>query len=162
MSKIHTAIAGEYAVMAQLALHGLDVNITLRNTKGIDIIASNPDSGKMYRVQVKTTSIVNGNLEDLYGRTIRWQMNVKHLEIKDDLLIYAFVLMDKEFGNFRFFLLPNDVVVRAVLDEHQRYLDKSGNNVHSDDRAFRMGLDDKYDYFVPLTKYCENKWELFA
>ena len=162
MSKIHTAIAGEYAVMAELALHGLDANITLRNTKGIDIIVSNPESGNMYRVQVKTTSIVNGNLEDIYGRTIRWMMNVKHLEIKDNLLIYAFVLMDKEFGDFRFFLLPNDVVVRAVLDEHQRYLDKSGNSVNSDDRAFRIGLDEKYDYFVPLTKYYENKWELFA
>ncbi len=161
MSKIHTAIAGEYAVMAQLALHGLDASMTLRNTKGIDIIVSNPISQKMYRVQVKTTSIMSGNLEDIYGRTIRWQMNVKHLEIQDEILIYAFVLMDKELGKFSFFLLPNEVVVRAVLNEHQRYLDKSGNCVHSDDRAFRIGLDEKYDYFVPLAKYYENKWELF-
>ena len=49
------ALAGEFATLAQLALRGFDANLTLGNTKNVDILVSDPRSGKMYKLEVKTT-----------------------------------------------------------------------------------------------------------
>jgi hypothetical protein len=39
-------VAGEYLVAGELSLRGYIASITLRNSRGIDIIASNPDGTK--------------------------------------------------------------------------------------------------------------------
>ncbi len=49
-------LAGEFATLSQLALRGYDANPTLGNTKNVDILVSDPESGRMYRLEVKTTS----------------------------------------------------------------------------------------------------------
>ena len=48
------SLAGEYAVLSQLALRGYDANMTLGRTKGVDILVSNPKTGKMLKLEVKT------------------------------------------------------------------------------------------------------------
>lgn len=52
-------VAGEYLVAGELSLRGYLASITLRNSRGIDIIASNADASKKVSIQVKTNS--NGN-----------------------------------------------------------------------------------------------------
>jgi hypothetical protein len=47
-------VAGEYFVAAELSLRGYLASITLRNSRGIDIIASNADGTKTVSIQVKT------------------------------------------------------------------------------------------------------------
>ena len=47
-------VAGEYFVAAELSRLGYIASITLRNTKGIDILASNADASKQVGIQVKT------------------------------------------------------------------------------------------------------------
>ena len=54
ISKNQIALAGEFAVLSQLSLHGFDANLTLGNTKGVDILVSNPETGSMKRLEVKT------------------------------------------------------------------------------------------------------------
>ena len=57
MNKINSnsiSLAGEFAVLSQLALRGYDANMTLGNTKGVDILVSNPVNEKMYQLEVKT------------------------------------------------------------------------------------------------------------
>ena len=49
-----TGIAGEYFVGAELSRRGYVASITLRNTRGIDILASNADATKSVGIQVKT------------------------------------------------------------------------------------------------------------
>ena len=46
-------IAGEYFVAAELSRRGYIASLTLRNTKGIDILASNTDETKSVGIQVK-------------------------------------------------------------------------------------------------------------
>jgi hypothetical protein len=59
MAKIHkndVFLAGEYAVLAQLALRGYVANMTLGRTKGIDILVANPNTGRMRKIEVKTST----------------------------------------------------------------------------------------------------------
>jgi len=46
ISKNQISLAGEFAVLSQLALHGFDANLTLGNTKGVDILLSNSETKK--------------------------------------------------------------------------------------------------------------------
>lgn len=44
LSGIQTGITGEYLVAAELSRRGYVATLTLRNTRGIDILASNSDA----------------------------------------------------------------------------------------------------------------------
>ena len=48
-------VAGEYFVAAELSLRGYLASVTLRNSRGIDIIASSADASKSVSIQVKTS-----------------------------------------------------------------------------------------------------------
>jgi len=54
--KILRGVAGEYLVAGELSKRNFIASITLRNTKGMDILASNSDASKSVGIQVKTTS----------------------------------------------------------------------------------------------------------
>jgi hypothetical protein len=45
-------VAGEYRVAGELSLRDYIASITLRNSRGIDIIASNSDATKSVSIQV--------------------------------------------------------------------------------------------------------------
>lgn len=49
-------VAGEYLVAGELSLRGYIASITLRNSRGIDIIISSSDGTKSASIQVKTNS----------------------------------------------------------------------------------------------------------
>jgi len=46
------AIAGEFAVLSQLVLRGFDANMTLGNTKSVDILVADPLTGNMFKIEV--------------------------------------------------------------------------------------------------------------
>ncbi|MBI5554217.1 MAG: hypothetical protein HY917_05790, partial [Candidatus Diapherotrites archaeon] len=48
-------LAGEFAVLSQLAIRGLVGTLTLGNTKGVDILVLNSETNKMFKLEVKTT-----------------------------------------------------------------------------------------------------------
>jgi hypothetical protein len=50
-----SGVAGEYFVGAELARRGYIASITLRNTRGVDILASNADARRSVGIQVKTS-----------------------------------------------------------------------------------------------------------
>ena len=54
LSRTLSGIAGEYFVAAELTRRGYVASLTLRNTRGIDILASNADATKSVGIQVKT------------------------------------------------------------------------------------------------------------
>lgn len=73
LESTQVGVAGEYFVAAELSLRGYLASITLRNTRGIDIIASTPDGVKSASIQVKTNKsgkpswILNKKSEDYYS-----------------------------------------------------------------------------------------------
>jgi hypothetical protein len=164
------SLAGEFAVLSQLALQNYDANMTLGHTKSVDILVSDPLTSAMYRLEVKTryqarkkdktSSKVFGNFLD------SWMMNKKHEKVNDASLFYCFVIIlkRKEVHGFRFFIVPSNVVARYVKDQHQHWLTekrKEGSKVKDNDmRLFRIGLEgEKYSVVTPLAKSYEDNWK---
>src|SRR5688572_2605946 len=54
LSTILSGVAGEYFVAAELSRRGYVASLTLRNTRGIDILASNADATRSVGIQVKS------------------------------------------------------------------------------------------------------------
>jgi hypothetical protein len=134
LTKNAIALAGEFSVLSQLALRGFDANLTLGNTKGVDILVSDPKSGGMYRVEVKTTT--KGPWRSrFWGYHLGWTMNKSHETALDPLLFYCFVkLAPTRDDSTRFFIVPSKVVAKYVTDQHLLWL---GANPKSKDTAMR-------------------------
>jgi len=114
------SLAGEFAVLSQLALRGYDANMTLGHTKGVDILVSDPSSDCMYRLEVKTNCKDSRNkpsASKVHGRTLSgWIMNEKHEEIVSSGLFYCFVNISKDTDQFKFYIVPSRVVAKYVKE----------------------------------------------
>ena len=159
------ALAGEFAVLSQLALRGYDANLTLGNTKNVDILVSDPDSGRMYRLEVKTSGYRSakgsaGRRSRLFGHTFSWIMSKKHEEIVDPSLFYCFVNIGGEHGtSFRFFILPSNVVAEYVKAQHQLWLAADPTHKDTNMRSFRLALDENgYPIATASADRYENNW----
>ena len=74
-------VAGEYLAAGELSLKGWVSSITLRNSRGIDIIASNPEGTKSVSVQVKTNS--DGANKWILSKKSEEYFSVNHVYIFD-------------------------------------------------------------------------------
>jgi len=102
---ILTGVAGEYFVAAELTKRGYIASITLRNTRGIDILVSNRDATKSVGIQVKSTR---------YSNTRAWILNKKSENYYTNNLFYVFVNLKE--GNQRpdFFIVPSKIVAEKM------------------------------------------------
>lgn len=154
------AMAGEFAVLSQLALRGYDANLTLGHTKGVDILISNPKTNKMFKMEVKTHYRNTPNRSGLFGHTLDWILSDKNEHIISDNLYYCFVNIEHGSHNFKFYIIPCLVVANYVKESHQFWL-KQTNGIDSSIRRSRLGLsEDKYNIDTLLAKAYEGKWEL--
>jgi hypothetical protein len=159
------ALAGEFAVLSQLALKGYDANMTLGNTKNVDILASAPRTGKFYKIEVKTKLDTRKKATDtetrLFGKIVSsWIMNEKHEKITTPNLWYCFVLITASTKATRFFIVPSKVVSAYVRAEHQLWL-KEENKTHNATpmRNFRIGRKvEKYKITTPTADQYEDNW----
>lgn len=163
LNKNSVALAGEFAVLSQLTLRGYDANMTLGHTKGVDILVSDPNSDKMFRVEVKTSFAGKPSRSKLFGYTLSWMMMEKHEIIIDSNLFYCFVNIERETNIFRFFIVPSKVVADYVAKQHKFWLQaKPSLSKKEKDipmRQFRIGLEEvSYQIQTPLAKDYENKW----
>src|SRR5437763_8863000 len=83
LSSIQAGISGEYFVAAELSRRGYVASLTLRNTRGIDILASNRDATKSVGIQVKTCQ----------GTRADWMLNKKAEADLAENLFYVFVCL---------------------------------------------------------------------
>src|SRR5438132_7204974 len=97
LSRTLSGVAGEYFVAAELSRRGYVASLTLRNTRGIDILASNHDATKSVGIQVKTCQ---GNRAD-------WMLNKKAEADLAKNLAYVFVCL-LELGLPIFYVVPRD------------------------------------------------------
>lgn len=132
-------MTGEFAVLSQLALHGLVANLTLGNTKGVDILVLNPDTKRMYRLEVKTRFRKQARKSKMYGHVFEWVMSKKHAKLIDRYLFYCFVNID-ESDAFRFFLVPGGVVAKYVKNEHREWKRRRHPKIDNDMRMFRLKI----------------------
>ena len=158
------SLAGEFAALSQLALRGYDANMTLGNTKGVDILVSDPASGDMYRLEVKTSGYRSvrghaGKRSKLFGYNYEWLMGKKHERIVDPLLFYCFVNIATDGSSFRYFVVPSNIVAAYVKAQHQLWLDLDSTHNDSSMRILRLALDDEKRVLpTPSTDRYEHNW----
>jgi hypothetical protein len=145
ISGILVGVAGEYYVAAELSRKGYVASITLRNTRGIDIVVSNEDGNKTVNIQVKTK---REGISD-------WIMSKKAEDIRDKNMFYVFVSLIKEEKRTEFHIVPSIIVSDYVTKEHSDWLKAPGRNG-------RMHNDTNMRIFADLEKKYLERWDLLG
>jgi hypothetical protein len=126
----YVALAGEFFVLGELALRRLDGTLTLGHSKEVDILVLNRRTGRTFKAEVKTTEgRVRGS--KLFGPHYSWLMSEKHSRIKDDDLVYCFVLLSPGAGGLvahRIFLVSAIEVATYVAWNHTYWEDQPRGN----------------------------------
>ena len=117
-STILTGIAGEYFVAAELSKRGFIASITLRNTKGVDILCSNSDTSKTIGVQVKTNK----------GKNKSWMLGKKAEKYYADNLFYVFVNLNNNEKTPDYHIVQSKIVADTVRISHEEWLMTPGRN----------------------------------
>jgi hypothetical protein len=155
------SLAGEFAVLSQLALRGYDANMTLGYTKHVDILVSNPKTGKMYQLEVKTNFRNSRNqpsYSEFWGHSVSgWIMQKKHENIKDPNLFYCFVNISKTTSLFKFYIIPSRIVADCVKRSHALWLKDNKKHKDTNMRLLRIGVKgEKYRIPTPTAERYEN------
>ncbi len=137
IAPIQIGVAGEYLAAGELSLRGWVSSITLRNSRGIDIIASNPEGTKSISIQVKTNS----------DGANKWILTKKAEEYFSADHIYIFVAIKgfRERPEYR--IVPSERVARQIKEGHQNWLQgKKSNGQPRKDSKIRNyhDLEDEY------------------
>jgi hypothetical protein len=111
-----SGIAGEYFVAGELSRLGYIASITLRNTKGIDILVSNATATRQIAIQVKTNQ----------GSRPEWVLNKEAENFYADNLFYVFVNLKKPEERPDFYIVPSKFVADFVMTDHQEWLETPG------------------------------------
>ncbi len=96
---ILSGVAGEYFVAAELSRRGYIASISLRNTRGIDILVTNQEA-RSITIQCKTRQDA--------GKS--WMMTAKIGDIVSDTHFYVFVALGKKTDRPIYHIVPSCVV----------------------------------------------------
>lgn len=102
MEKPLVGACGVFYVSAELSRRGWIAMPTIRNTSGIDIVATKDD--KDVNIQVKTNS---------YGK-IKYPMSKSNENLIADNLYYVFVTLNGERERPHFYILPSELIAKYV------------------------------------------------
>jgi len=143
ISSILAGVSGEYFVAAELSRRGYICSVTLKNTKGIDILVCNEDATKTLGIQVKTNQI-NKN---------EWILNEKCEKLIDENIFYVFVNLKMTDELPEFYIVPSKVVAVYTSSNHKKWLNEKGKKGQQrNDSTMRKFKDSKNEFL--------NKWKL--
>ncbi len=143
LSSVLSGVAGEYFVAAELTARGYIASITLRNTKGVDILCSNSDASKSVAIQVKTNR----------GSSRSWVLNQKGEDYFADNLFYVFVNLNDGKQAPDYFVVPSNIVATHIKESHQTWLNTPG-------LAGRQHVDNTMRKFIDTEEQYLNRWDL--
>ncbi len=139
-----SGISGEYFVAAELSRRGYVASLTLGNTRGIDILASDVDAKKSVGIQVKTNQRARKE----------WLLNKKVEDEEASNLVFVFVCLNG-LGLAECHVVPRSVVSDFSRENHRRWLTTPGRNGRKrNDTPMRKFADPDNQYL--------NKWELLG
>ena len=142
MNNNHIGNAGQHSVASMLERTGYTVGLLMSNEPNFDILIAAPETGNMYKIQVKSTTT----------KDRRWRMNSKAETNVSDDLFYICVKLGED-GHDDFYIVPSSFVANYVYTSHREWLNKPGRNgkPHKDNsiRIFEL----KDDTFL-------NRWDL--
>lgn len=138
-------VAGEYFVAAELSRRGFIASITMRNTRGIDILATNAEAKRAVTIQCKTSRNTQKG----------WIVTEKSEQFVSEGHFYVFVKLRTELERPAYYIVPSKVVAHYIYTTHREWLKgKKANGGQRKDSAMRIFSD-------PEDKYLE-KWDLLG
>ena len=145
LSSALSGVAGVYFVAAEMSRLGLIALVTVRNTKGVDILASSDDAQRFVGVEVKTVQ----------GSRTEWLISKGVEELKDAAnRVFVFVALNER-GSPSYYIVPGHDVAVYAMTSHQKWLAGAAAGRERADgsmRKFRIERPEKY----------HNKWELLG
>ena len=140
-----SGVAGEYFVAAELSRRGYIASITLRNSKGVDVLCSSANATKSVGIQVKTSK---------YSES-KWLLNKKSEDYYANNLFYVFVKLNYNQKSPDYFIVPSKVVATATREGHKKWLDTPGKKGQKHNDSSMRVFGDKEG------EYC-GRWELLG
>ncbi|MEO8287813.1 MAG: hypothetical protein ABI670_15400 [Chloroflexota bacterium] len=116
LSTILSGIAGEYFVAAELTRHGYIASITLRNTRGVDILATHVVTKKAMTIQVKTSQ----------GAKKKWVLDASVETAASDNHFFVFVNLNGITDRPSFHIVASSVVSIYCREGHAAWLATPG------------------------------------
>lgn len=144
LSSILSGVAGEYLTVGELSRRGYIASITLRNSKGVDILVTNEQASKSVAIQVKTS----------YGNSTTWMCGDKAEDYYADNLFYVFVNLNNG-GAPSYYIVPSKEVAVFSKEFHKQWLATPGRKgqKHKDNRM-RKFIDQERKYL--------DRWDLLG
>jgi hypothetical protein len=142
ISALLGGIAGEYFVAGELTRRGYVASLTLRNTRGIDVLASSEDASRSAAIQVKTTRNTKRS----------WLMSKKAESHIAKNFFYALVRLAKSPS---YYIVPSKDVAEFCRRSHAAWLKAPGKSGQAHrDNSMRKFKD-------PTDKY-KDRWDLLG
>ena len=138
-------VAGEYFVAAELSRRGHVASISLRNARGIDIIATNQAAAHSVTIQCKTNR--HG---DKY-----WILNKECETVRAVNHFYIFVVLGDVHDRPIYHIVPSRVVAKCIRTSHQQYLKEPG-------RCGRQHADSSMRIFSDHNNTYLERWDLLG
>jgi hypothetical protein len=143
ISSILAGVSGEYFVAAELSRRGYICSVTLKNTKGIDLLVCNEDSTKTLGIQVKTNQI----------NKREWMLNEKSEKMIDTNIMYVFVNLISQNILPEFYIVPSKVVSDYIINDHKKWLSTIG-------KKGQQHNDSPMRKFKDIEQVYLNRWDL--
>ena len=136
-----------YALMAQTNTSG-NVSLSFKSKEGHDVTI------------IVAYSDTKPSDSKIFGKCLSWKLFAKD-EKREGNIYYVFIYFDKKLIKHRFFVVPNEEVIKYLKYEHQYWLDSKSSHKDNPFRAFRLGLFyEKYNHKVALAYEHEDRWFL--
>lgn len=145
ISGILSGVSGEYFVAAQLSRLGYIASITLKNTKGVDVLATNEDASRSVAIQVKTNQ----------GDRKSWLLHKKAESNVAKNLFYVFVNLKDKASQPDFYVVPSRIVANQIRKGHARWLATPGKRVKKHKDTTMRGFEDLNDKYL-------GRWDLLG
>lgn len=138
-------VSGEYFVAAELSRRGYIASISLRNTRGIDILATNQAGSRSVTIQVKTNQLLQSS----------WMLNEKGEDFAPKSHFYVFVVLRELGERPSFYIVPSRKVAASIKAGHRQWLGTLGKKGQQRvDTPMRIFADSEGRYL--------EKWELLG
>lgn len=145
LPSILVGVSGEYFVAAELSRRGYVATVTLRNTRGIDILATDAGATRSAGIQVKTNR----------GKKKSWMLDQKAEGYQSKTLFYVFVNLNGSNQRPDYHVVPSKLVASYVTRTHQEWLAKPN-------RAGKPHRDQSIRQFKDTANKYRDRWDLLA
>jgi hypothetical protein len=135
-------VAGEYFVAAELSRRGYIASISLRNTRGIDILATNAAASRSVTIQCKTSQSRN-----------KWLLSIKDESFHSENHFYVFVALRGPEERPHYHVVPSAIVAKQIRDNHRRWLATPGRHGQTHNDNPNRNFHDKANEY-------REKWDL--